>query len=270
MRGFVVALLLCACGSPLTEEDAGPDGGMASLDAGEPDAGTEIDGGPLVGYGRIFVYRQSISVAFHRSTDGLENCTSFDRLPCEIERCAAEPVEAMPPHAGAIEIETNGTPVATLSPDVNGFYMIPAIPTPLWTGGESVRIHAPGAEVPAFDMSYLGVTPLEITQPDFSTLTTIDRSVPFEIQWTPVSGAGVTLAFVQSGLQIRCYFATDAGTGSAPTAALSELTPGMPGTLAVIVEDRHILTPPGWRIRTATRNDAMQNGTRLFQAVNVQ
>ncbi|HVY48331.1 MAG TPA: hypothetical protein VHB21_20730, partial [Minicystis sp.] len=103
-----------------------------------------------------------------------------------------------------------------------------------WRAGDVIHFAATGADLPPFALALPLLPVVAVVEPDFENLTdwsaTIDRSVPFEVAWSPTD-ATVAVEIMQTPWAGRppelfdawCEFDGEAGRGEVPADVVGEL-----------------------------------------------
>jgi hypothetical protein len=174
--------------------------------------------------------------------DGIQ----FDQVgPCEIAHNPAPhpPSRATTTYrfysAGKIEI-TGGTRAIVVMPNVTagigavvGSYDEVDVQGPLFSGGETLAVHASGdgglgrPGFPAFTSTLVMPPKLTITAPAKQGLV-IDRTQDFTVTWTPVGDQQLKIELMQPiifgpSVDVVCSFLSSDGAGTIPAAALAAL-----------------------------------------------
>jgi len=152
--------------------------------------------------------------------------------------------------AGTITV-TGGQRVVVLEPASDGRYSsFSMVGTPLWLGGETVRVSAEGAEVPAFTTTLTAPSGVIVFQPAISGAEILlPRDADFGLVWGGgLAGFNVTLRILTPRVALTCSYPADSGQALVPILALRNLPLVGRGELSVIVEDRQRIDLPGWRI----------------------
>ena len=88
--------------------------------------------------------------------------------------------------------ESGSAPVR-MAPEPPRFFYQPGVDVkilfPPFAEGAGIRLSASGGDLPAFEISSRGTTPLEITSP---TPVTMDRGKPLVLRWKAATVAGVS------------------------------------------------------------------------------
>lgn len=233
-----------AC-SPSSSPSGAPadDGGGTSSSEGSS-GGTSTGGGTYagavsLGQSTLGGIETTTGLALFTKTPGPDTsttCTQTKSGPCTLNRCqlgdGGAPTEFS---AGTITI-TGGTLSApiTLTYDAATGYSVFSATTPIYTPGETFNVSAVGADVAAFSgVSAAAPNDIVITSPSGGTATNlmyaIDESTDLVITWTGGS-AGAQVAVNLSNLDdhslalnANCMFDASAGTGTIPTALLTQL-----------------------------------------------
>jgi hypothetical protein len=163
-------------------------------------------------------------------------CTQTKSGSCTLNRCelgdGGAPAEFS---AGTITI-TGGTLSApiTLTYDASTGYSVFSSTTPIYTPGQTFNVSAVGADIAAFSgASAAAPNDIVITSPSGGTGTNlmyaIDESTDLVITWTGGSAGAqvdVNLSNLDDSslaLNASCTFDASAGTGTIPTALLTQL-----------------------------------------------
>lgn len=240
--GFVVlALAACSAASPT----AGSAPGASPSDGGAPDSASPT---PASGAFGTVVVRQMFSdpggysagatavFASARASDPSVTCTTAAAgSSCVLTTCNAFPNASATTSesAGDLAISGGSAPL-TLRYQSDGssyddqgrsipFDLPNASTTPLFAGGESLRVVAPGAKVPAFDATVTAPALVTMTAPglDAKNNCPIASGKDYDFTWTG-GAAGDTVEIVVHGADtnenVTCEFDATAGRGTVPYA----------------------------------------------------
>lgn len=226
---------------------AGSDG-SAGGDAGDP--GTVVTGNIFVQQfksGGSYVY--DLNARFTKPPP--DGCTTTATGPCTISLCGVPgsggggtPGKAS--NAGPITISAPATSaVLTFMPfGTSGAYGQMTGMSAFFAGGDMVSaVGAGGPDLPAFPMqTVVAPNDITVTAPACTPgCPVLDRTMDYVVTWTG-GGAGTVDIDVQSGtatsiVNIVCTFTAAAGTGTVPTALLTQLAkagdPGITGGVFV-------------------------------------
>jgi hypothetical protein len=163
-------------------------------------------------------------------------CTQTTSGPCTLNRCELAD-GGRPPYFSAGTITINGgtlTAPITLTYDSSTGYSVFAATTPIYTPGDTFHVSAVGADVGAFSGAS-AATPNDIvvTSPSGGTGTnlmySVDESKDLVIAWTGGSAGSQVQVGLSNlddkslALNVGCMFDAAAGTGTIPTALLTQL-----------------------------------------------
>jgi len=239
MRKLVWLLALAACG----DDDSGGGGGTPS-NTGFVAVSTynAMSAGMPIAAG-------GVSVSFNLSTSSSCAHTLVD--PCDVYICSA-PATPMYASAGTVTIQGLVQPVM-LTPMTDKTYTVYSAQQALYAGGETITISAPGADAPAFSLSYTAPSRMSITspaKPASGAKLTVNRSQGFTASWTG-GGAGEVFLYISgpsaSNTTISCGFPASSGTGTIPAAALAMVSAGT-GSFSVSSLSRKSIDIGDWRI----------------------
>lgn len=221
--GSVVVLL---CGCPSSSDKTTPDLAPAT-------------GGP-VGFVSVYSDREAdsarASAAFLRDGSAFV-CTEITEGACTLFDCAARPAPdggvGTPASAGAIGI-TGGSQAVALAVASDGYYDPVVVNAPLFAGGETLTVTAPGASgadgVPAFSASLTAPKVAILTAPALpSGDLVVDRSQDLPVSWSNALTETVLVTLGsqrQLPLEIECRFSGSGGTGVVPASLLAHLPKG--------------------------------------------
>jgi hypothetical protein len=166
-----------------------------------------------------------------------------------------------PRSAGTVTIEglatQGGSAPVRMSPEPPYFFYQPGadvkIQYPPFVEGAPVRLNASGGDLPAFEISGRGTTPLQITSP---TPVMMDRGKPLVLRWEGATVAGVSRIGVRVDIshhggfkgQITCDL-EDSGGFDVPSALVDRLidlgVAGYPTVTVTRHTSAHAQTPSG-------------------------
>jgi hypothetical protein len=125
-----------------------------------------------------------------------------------------------------------------------------------WMPGDTIKVSAPGAELPAFEAEVVMTTPLTVLSPDMNMDAghiPIDSTQAYKVTWEPTdqqvvieileSESGTVATTAVDFLDLGCVFPGSAGTGEIPAALMSELEWGQP-VMATCATHIQIVTQP--------------------------
>jgi hypothetical protein len=169
-----------------------------------------------------------INVLFEINDDPA--CVTTTLGACMVANCpmSPQPVPAVAPNAGSVSVAITGLHPFVLTPKADGTYdLIADNLVNYFSGGESIAVHAAGADVPAFDGT-LAHAPDQVT---FTTprasLEAIGRRSDLTITWTAGQWGDVLVRIAtMSPLSVTCSAPTTAGALTVPSSALAQLAPG--------------------------------------------
>jgi hypothetical protein len=248
-------------GGPTTGGPAGADGGPSGTvnqDGGTTnlDAGTSSESGPSgpVKSGYVFVSQSTFSgtsshsvLASFSTTESVSgqggvSCATRTEGACQVSTCTVAASDAGTPDAGAADagsgpafdsagvVTLSGGQLAapiTLTPSGDDSYPFNSGAGAIFAGGDSIKVSAAGATVPAFESTAAAPGDIVVTSPTFTSLqTTIDKAQPLDVAWTGGGAGNVAVTISGAGAQtvsIQCSFPASGGTGVVPAAALSDL-----------------------------------------------
>ena len=253
-----LALLAVGCGG---HDDDGPgvDGGGGSDGGGSDGGGMLPDSAVAQGQGFVLLRSGAsghlLRLHFtHRGAAGF--CSYQTDGPCQIETCL-QGTES--PRPGAGDVTITGTSPGLAAPALSSGYADVSGTQDLWTGGEAVRIRAPGAMVPAFDVTLTAPGSATPVTPAAGAVT-VTRGQPMTLTWSggAAAGAGTTyVAVLQTPtVVLKCSFAAAAGTGTVPGSAIMQLPAGGSGMWLTLTEAYQRLDLAGWDVRFALRRFA--------------
>jgi len=265
----VLVPLAAGCGDDDadTRPDAARDDGGGGGDGG--DGGNGPDAAPGLGQGFVLLRSAStghlLQAGFTR-TGSPGFCSYQTDGPCQIEICAAGTANPRPV-AGDISI-TGGALALTSSAASGGRYADVTGTQDLWTGGETLRFQAPGADVPAFDVSVSAPGNVTPTAPN-PNLASIDltRGQPLALSWNGGATAGAATTHVvvlqATPLTVKCSFPAADGQGSIPASAIMRFPANSDGGYLTLAEAYRRMDVAGWDLRIAARRFAVTQRFRL-------
>jgi hypothetical protein len=178
-------------------------------------------------------------------------CASEIDGHCVVTRCPGPAPSPRLRSAGTIVVSGGtGAPV-TLRPRSDNRYDSDPEPLARWVPGDTVRLVASGAAVPAFDVALTIPVPLadvRVSTDPVSHRVDIDRATDFVFSWAPTTSARVAgfllyqIVISPAGspylaASIDCTFDASAGSASVPRSALAALVPNLTdpdGTVVLI------------------------------------
>ena len=157
-------------------------------------------------------------------------CHAKTVAQCIVRTCEPGP-RSRPLEAGAITVQADGAPIASMAPDAGGRYANPAGKAALWSPGATLRFAAAGGSVPAFDATLTAPAALDVLEPTGEA--TLDRTAGFPVRWSAGATGSVRVAIRQQGVagrtalegggSVDCFFDRAAGTAVVPPEALADL-----------------------------------------------
>jgi hypothetical protein len=280
--------------SGTTSSGGGGSGGSSTGvggDVGGGGVGGNVGGGGSGKFGMVsgvqLAQSSTVSAFFVETVGdtGSSNCTETTHGPCTVDDCTlggggggtggggAGGAPAAP-NAGDITL-TGGARDVTLSPLTDGTYGLDTAPTnPLFVGGESITMAGAGADVPAFSQAVTAPSPIDLTAPVFATNNlTVDTASDLVLTWTGGTTGTTSLRLTgsdaSSSVTVVCEFDASAGTGTAPTAALSPLQGLSNGTASINNLGTDTISAGDWQVLLslsvmATQSTGMATGTATF------
>jgi hypothetical protein len=265
--------------------------GGSSTGVGGSVGGGSAGGGDSTNVGMVsgvqLAQASTVSAFFVESAGGTgnSNCTETTQGPCTVEDCtlggggsgtggAGAGGAPAAPNAGVITL-TGGVRNVTLTPLANGTYPVDTeASTQLFTGGESITMAGAGADVPSFSQAVTAPSLIDLTAPTFVTGNlTVDTTSDLVLSWTGGSTGTTFLRLTGSDasslVTVECEFDASAGTGTAPTAALSPLQGLSNGTASINNLGTETISAGDWQVLLslsvmASQSSAMATGTATF------
>ena len=233
--------------------------GASSGSAGS--SGTAGSPGETVGDGYIFVQQSATQHQLLATFDlwtPAPLCTYRDVGPCRIDLCTAPTMRASAGEVGA----SVGTVTRSVTPNADAGPNQGSWPGQLWQPGETVRLFATGAAVPAFEESVPGPAPFTLIEPAPGTTVPGSRTQPLRVRWSGGDFGNAVVAFTGRALstqavQVKCSFNAALGEGSVPAEALSDLDPAQRTTLVALAEGYKRLERGGWLLRVGARTQSV-------------
>ena len=218
-------------------------------------------GGAVVGDGYVFVQQSAAEHQLLATFDlwtPTPLCTFREVGPCRIDLCF-EPTA----HASAGQIAVSvGAVTRSVTPNLDGGPNQGSWTGQLWQPGETLRISAAGADVPAFEESVQGPAPFTLIEPTPGTTVPIVRTQPVRARWSGGDFGTAVIALAgralsTQSLQVKCSFNAALGEGSVPSEALTDLDPAQRTTLVAFAEGYKRLDRGGWFLRVAARTQSV-------------
>jgi hypothetical protein len=215
----------------------------------------------VVGDGYIFVQQSASAHQLLANFDVWTPsplCTFRDAGPCRIDRCSDPTVHAS---AGQIGVSV-GSVTRTATPNLDAGANQGSWTGQLWQPGETVRIFAAGAEVPAFEESVQGPAPFTLIEPAPGGTVGVLRAQPLRVRWSGGDFGTAVVAFAgrtTSGqsLQAKCSFNAALGESSVPPEALVDLDAAQRVTLVSFAEGYKTFNGSGWLLRVGARTQSV-------------
>lgn len=194
-------------------------------------------------------------------------CTDVITGPCRVSTCT-QPLPVNAQSAGMISV-TGGLSPVELTPDGESLYAT-ANPGKFFGGGMPLVVSAPGASVPAFSSTIASPTPSTLTAPDTGAGFSIDRTEGVTLQWNP-SGGSLVFSMSRSGADpIVCTFASSAGVGTIPPAAIAGFPTGI-ASYSITNEETTETVIADWLITVRAIHSSVWVGTRIASgAVSIE
>ena len=187
----------------------------------------------------------SFGKAGSATTSGAPKCTQSKEGACTVSECDLSTVgdagtetdagSEKAPNAGEITLSGGDIPApgVKLAVKANGSYEFYSSQTKLFSSGQTITAKAAGADVPAFEKAVAVPAAIKLTAPACTAgnCGEIDSSKDFEVTWTDggAGTVGLSASSSEAGkklVSITCSFASSAGKGTVPAAALGKLTKG--------------------------------------------
>ena len=149
--------------------------------------------------------------------------------------------------------------VALAAPALSSGYADVSGTQDLWAGGEAVRLRAPGAMVPAFDVTLSAPGSATPVAPAGGAVN-VTRGQPMTLTWSGGAAAGASTTYVAvlqtPSVVLKCSFPAAAGTGTVPGSAIMQLPAGASGMWLTLTEAYQRVDLAGWDVRFALRRFA--------------
>jgi hypothetical protein len=241
----------------------GGSGGTSAGAGGTGGGGAGGSAGQTVGEGYIFVQQSASQHQLLATFDvwtPMPLCTYREIGACRLDLCTPPTVHASAGQVGA----SVGTVTRTAAgADAGAGANQGTWPGQLWQPGETVRLFATGAEVPAFEETVPGPAPFTLIEPAPSAMIGVSRAQPLRVRWSGGDFGSAVVALVGmsvsagSPLQVKCSFSAALGEGSVPAEALSDLDPAQRTTLVAFAEGYKRLDRGGWLLRVGARTTSV-------------
>jgi hypothetical protein len=250
-------------GSAGSGGNAGGGSGGTSAGAGGTSGGGAGGGaGQTVGDGYVFIQQSASQHQLLATFDvwtPMPLCTYREVGACRLDLCTPPTAHASAGQVGASVGTVTRTATGADAGANQGTW-----PGQLWQPGETVRLFATGAEVPAFDETVPGPAPFTLIEPAPSTMIGVSRAQPLRVRWSGGDFGSAVVALVgmsvsaRTPLQVKCSFNAALGEGAVPVEALTDLDPAAQRTtLVAFAEGYKRLDRGGWLLRVGARTTSI-------------
>ena len=193
-------------------------------------------------------------------------CSTSTQGACEVTTCTfnggttdAGTVPVTYTSAGTATVSgvlvNNGS--MTLTPGAYGYQTVSGS-VAFFTGGETVRVRAPGLPggAPAFDLTQTAPSGVTVTSPTFNTQArvVVGSGQALNVAWSGSSASDVVVQMAAGttakSAQARCAFASGSGNGTIPATVLTAMSSvGGSGTSFIVSSTaRKVTTVDGWTL----------------------
>lgn len=231
------------------------DGGLGASSSGygADGAASQPEGPVKTGFVTLAQTKQSSLVTYAataafvtspRGNSGSEaSCKVSTEGACQVTTCTMGTSDAGVSDAAAAGPTSESAGIVTLSggklasavkltPGAQNAYAPANGTSAAFAAGDSVKVSAEGATVPAFEATAVAPGDITVTAPVFASFqTSFSKSKDLALSWTGGAAGNVNVALSTYGaklVSVLCTFPANAGAGTVPAAALTDLDPSGP------------------------------------------